>query len=78
MKTSQGYEIFKLTDRKEAHEATLEEKKEEIRKGLIAQQVSQLAGTWVEDTKAKAKITNTLTDAAASDDAAANNTTTNK
>ncbi|MNO62703.1 Foldase protein PrsA 1 precursor [compost metagenome] len=78
VKTSRGYEVYKLTDRKEAHEATLEEKKEEIRKGLVAQQVSQLAGTWLEDTKAKAKITNTLTDAAASEDAAANNTTTNK
>ncbi|MNI33375.1 Foldase protein PrsA 1 precursor [compost metagenome] len=65
VKTSQGYEIIKLTDRKEAHEATLDEKKEEIRKGLVNQQVSQLAGTWLQDIKAKATINNTLTDAAA-------------
>ncbi|MEF2967965.1 peptidylprolyl isomerase [Paenibacillus sp. M1] len=71
VKTSAGYEVIKLTDRKEAHTATLEEKKDEIREGLVAQQVSQLSGTWMEDIKSKANITNKLTDTADDADAAA-------
>lgn len=67
VKTSEGYQVIKVTDKKEAHEATLEEKKEEIRKGLISQQVSSMSGTWLEDVRSKAKITNTLTDAAAAE-----------
>lgn len=77
VKTTQGYEIIKLTDRKEAQTATLEEKKDEIRKNLVAQQVSQLAGTWLEETKSKATIKNTLTDAASADNASGN-VSTNK
>lgn len=67
VKTSEGYQVIKVTDKKEAHTATLEEKKEEIRKGLVSQQVSSLSGTWLEDVRSKAKITNTLTDAAAAE-----------
>ncbi|WP_068783156.1 peptidylprolyl isomerase [Paenibacillus phocaensis] len=63
VKTSEGYQVIKVTDKKEAHTATLEEKKDEIRKGLVSQQVSSLSGTWLEDVRSKAKITNTLTDA---------------
>ncbi|GGH33830.1 peptidylprolyl isomerase [Paenibacillus segetis] len=63
VKTSEGYHVIKLTDRKEAHTATLEEKKEEIRKSLVGQQVSSMSGTWLQDIRSKAKITNTLTDA---------------
>lgn len=77
VKTSQGYEVIKLTDRKEAHEATLEEKKEEIRESLVAQQVSQLTGTWLEEKKSKATIKNTLTDAASADNVSGN-VSTNK
>lgn len=62
VKTSQGYEVIKVTDRKEAHSATLEEKKDEIKKQLVAQKVSELTGTWLQDVRSKAKITNTLTD----------------
>ncbi|MNI90012.1 peptidylprolyl isomerase [compost metagenome] len=64
MKTEAGYQVIKLTDRKEAHTATLEEKKEEIRKGLVSQQVGQLTGTWIEEIRSKADIKNTLTDKA--------------
>lgn len=70
VKTSEGYQVIKLTDRKEAHTATLDEKKEEIRKTLVAQQVSELSGPWLQDIRSKAKITNTLTDKAAADEEA--------
>lgn len=65
VKTSEGYQVLKLTDRKEAHTATLDEKKEEIRKSLVAQQVSTLSQSWIEEQKGKAKITNTLADSTA-------------
>ncbi|MBW4841321.1 MAG: peptidylprolyl isomerase [Paenibacillaceae bacterium] len=67
VKTTEGYQVIKVTDKKEAHTATLEEKKEEIRKGLVSQQVSSMSGTWLEDVRGKAKITNTLTDASAAE-----------
>lgn len=62
VKTSEGYQVIKLTDRKEAHSATLEEKKEEIRKTLVSQQVSQLSGSWLNEVRNKADIKNKLTD----------------
>lgn len=62
VKTSEGYQVIKLTDRKEAHSATLEEKKEEIRKTLVSQQVSQLSGSWLNEVRNKADIKNMLTD----------------
>ncbi len=67
VKTSEGYQVIKVTDKKEAHTATLEEKKDEIRKSLISQQVSSMSGAWLEDVRSKAKITNTFTDAAAAE-----------
>lgn len=62
VKTGQGYQVIKVTDRKEAHSATLEEKKDEIKEQLVAQKVSELTGTWLQDVRGKADITNTLTD----------------
>lgn len=62
VKTSEGYQVIKLTDRKEAHSATLEEKKEEIRKTLVSQQVSQLSGSWLNEVRSKADIKNMLTE----------------
>ncbi|MNN44554.1 Foldase protein PrsA 3 precursor [compost metagenome] len=62
MKTEYGYHIIKVTDRKEAKEYTLEEKKDEIKKTLISQKVSEMSSTWLQDLTAKAKITNSLTD----------------
>lgn len=62
VKTSEGYQVIKVTDRIEEKKATLEESKEEIRKGLTSQKVSEIAGSWMEELKSKSKITNTLTD----------------
>lgn len=64
VKTSEGYQVIKVTEKKEAHTATLEEKQDEIRKGLVSQQVASMSGMWLEDVRSKAKITNTFTDAA--------------
>lgn len=75
VKTSDGYQVIKLTDRKEAHSATLEEKKEEIRKTLVSQQVSQLSGSWLNEVRNKADIKNMLTDSA-EDSAAESNKAT--
>jgi foldase protein PrsA len=63
IKTANGYEVIKLTEHKEAHTATLEEKQDEIRKGLVSQQVSQMSSSWLDEVRGKAKITNKLTDA---------------
>lgn len=63
VKTDYGYHVIKVTDRKEAHEYTLAEKKEEITKTLKAQKVSEMSATWLQELTAKAKITNSLTDA---------------
>lgn len=62
VKTDDGYKVIKLTDRKEAKEGTLEENKEEIRKGLVQQQISELFEGWFNEVKSSAKITNKLTD----------------
>jgi foldase protein PrsA len=62
VKTDYGYHIIKVTDRKEAHEYTLAEKKEEITKTLKAQKVSEMSSTWLADLTKNATITNTLTD----------------
>lgn len=62
VKSDFGYHIIKVTDRKEAHTATLEEKKEEIRDTLTNQKISEMSQQWLEDLKTNAKITNTLTD----------------
>ncbi|MFC3748810.1 peptidylprolyl isomerase [Paenibacillus sp. GCM10012306] len=63
VKSQYGYHIIKVTDRKEAKKYTLDEKKDEIRKTLTSQKISELSSTWLKDITEKAKITNTLTDA---------------
>lgn len=63
VKSDYGYHIIKVTDRKEAKEYTLEEKKEEIKKTLTSQKVSEMSSTWLSDLTTNAKITNSLTDA---------------
>ncbi|AZK48340.1 peptidylprolyl isomerase [Paenibacillus lentus] len=60
VKTDDGYRVIKLTDRKEAKEATFEESKDEIRKNLVAQQVSELFEEWINEVESDAKITNKL------------------
>lgn len=62
VKTDYGYHIIKVTDRKEAKEYTLDEKKEEIKKTLTSQKVSEMSSTWLQDLTTKAKITNSLAD----------------
>lgn len=62
VKSDYGYHIIKVTDRKEAKEYTLEEKKAEIEKTLKSQKVSEMSTTWLQDLTTNAKITNTLTD----------------
>ncbi|KWX73997.1 peptidylprolyl isomerase [Paenibacillus jilunlii] len=62
VKTDYGYHVIKVTDRKDAHNYTLAEKKEEITKTLKAKKVSEMSSTWLQELNAGAKITNTLTD----------------
>jgi foldase protein PrsA len=60
VKTEQGYVVIKLTDRKEPHTATLDEKKDEIKRTLIGQKVSEKQAAWLEDLKVKMKVENKL------------------
>lgn len=60
IKSDYGYHIIMKTDYKEATDPTLEDKKEEIRKLLVDQQVSELSSTWLSDLRSNAKITNKL------------------
>lgn len=60
IKSDYGYHIIMKTDYKEATNPTLEDKKEEIRKTLVDQQVSELSSTWLSDLRSNAKITNKL------------------
>lgn len=62
VKTDYGYHIIKVTDRKEAHEYTLAEKTDEIKKTLTAKKVSEMSSSWLEELTNNAKITNTLAD----------------
>lgn len=62
IQTTQGYQVIKLTDRKEAEVATLEGSKEEIRKGLISQQASQMAEGYLAELESKGNVTNKLTE----------------
>ncbi|WP_405112021.1 peptidylprolyl isomerase [Paenibacillus sp. FSL K6-1217] len=62
VKSEYGYHIIKVTDHKDAKEYTLAEKKEEIKKTLMSQKVSEMSATWLADLNKNAKITNTLTD----------------
>lgn len=60
VKTEEGYVVIKLTDRKEAHTATLDEKKDEIKRTLIGQKVAEQQETWLADLKEKMKVENKL------------------
>ncbi|WP_068620022.1 foldase protein PrsA [Paenibacillus tuaregi] len=71
IKTQEGFKILKVTDRKEAHTATFEERKDQIRDGLESQQVAQLQQSWLDETKAKAKIVNNLNTKTGTDTSAA-------
>ncbi|WP_245995877.1 peptidylprolyl isomerase [Paenibacillus taihuensis] len=62
VKTQFGYHIIKVTDHKAAKAATLDQYQAEIKETLTRQKISELAATWLEDLKAKANISNTLTE----------------
>ncbi|MFC5702745.1 peptidylprolyl isomerase [Cohnella faecalis] len=61
LKTQFGYHIIKVTGRKEAKVATLENNKTEIRGQILQQKVDELSAAWLKELKSKAQITNTLT-----------------
>lgn len=71
-----GYHIIMKTDHKEATNPTLEDKKEEIRKILVDQQIGELSSTWMTDLRSNATISNTLTPAEESTDAGADTNST--
>lgn len=60
VKTDYGYHIIKVVDKKPAHTATFEEKKEEIRETLFQQKKSEKADAYIEQLKAEAKTENYL------------------
>lgn len=60
VKTEHGYHIIKVTGKKEAKEATLEDSKEQIKEALLDQKVQEQASTWLSEATAKYKIENKL------------------
>jgi foldase protein PrsA len=78
VKSEFGYHIIKVTDHKQAHTATLDEKKAEIKDQLIGQKVAEMSESWLADVKAKADITNTLETEITEDSAGAAASTTEK
>ncbi len=56
VETSYGFHIIKVTDHKEAHTPTLEEKKGDIKQQLVDQEIKTLAESWLAETKAAATI----------------------
>ncbi|MEO2202927.1 peptidylprolyl isomerase [Paenibacillus pabuli] len=70
IKSDFGYHIIKKTDSKEATNPTQEDKKEDIRKILVEQQVGELSTNWMTELRSKATIVNTLEPAEESADTA--------
>lgn len=60
VQTEHGFHIIKKTAEKAAVVPTFEEKKEEIRKQLVATEANELSEAWMKEIREKAKITNTL------------------
>ncbi|WP_409253015.1 peptidylprolyl isomerase [Bacillus sp. SCS-153A] len=60
VETEFGYHIIKVTDKKEAQEAVLEDHKEEIQEILIDQALQTEYPVWLEEQKAEYKIENLL------------------
>lgn len=76
VQTEHGFHIIKKTAEKAAVVPTFEEKKEEIKKQLIATEANELSQAWMTEIRAKAKITNTLAPEEAAADAVDPNATT--
>lgn len=60
VKTEFGYHIIKVTDKKEAKEAVLDDHKEEIKDILFDQALQTEYGTWLEEQKEEYQIENLL------------------
>jgi foldase protein PrsA len=60
VQSEHGFHIIKKTAEKAAVVPTFEEKKEEIKKQLIATEANELSEAWMTEIRTKAKITNTL------------------
>ncbi len=60
VQSAAGFHIIKVTDHKDAHKATLEEKSTEIKELLTSNQVQTLSSTWLATLIKKSDITNTL------------------
>ena len=67
VQSEHGFHIIKKTAEKAAVVPTFEEKKEEIKKQLIATEANELSEAWMTEIRAKAKITNSLTPEEAAD-----------
>lgn len=70
VQTENGFHIIKKIAEKAAVIPTFEEKKEEIKKQLVATEANELSEAWMTEIRAKAKITNTLSPEASADPAA--------
>ncbi|NLM72822.1 MAG: foldase [Clostridiaceae bacterium] len=60
VKSEYGYHIIKVTDKKEAQEATLENSKDEIKDILRNQKVNELYPTWITEMQEQYDIKNNL------------------
>ena len=60
VKSQFGYHIIKLTEKKEAVNPTLDDKKVEIKEQLTKQKISEMSNEYIQTLRDKAKITNTL------------------
>ncbi|KRE47938.1 peptidylprolyl isomerase [Paenibacillus sp. Soil522] len=67
VQSEHGFHIIKKTAEKAPVVPTFEEKKEEIKKQLIATEANELSEAWMAEIRAKAKITNSLTPEEAKD-----------
>lgn len=56
VESSHGFHIIQVTDHKAAYTPTLDEMKDDIRKQLVDEEITMLSQTWLEETKADAKI----------------------
>ena len=60
VKTSHGFHIIHLTDKKEAKEATLEDSKEQVKDTIFEQKMQTEYGVLISELKEKYKVENTL------------------
>ncbi|MNV80305.1 Foldase protein PrsA 1 precursor [compost metagenome] len=56
VQSSFGYHVIKVTDKKAAVNPTFDQKKTEVKKAMVQEEVSAKASTWLEDLKKAATI----------------------